>query len=105
MPVAETIAFKLVYIFTKPALVVGGWIATLILFFLKDKQHPTKELVYKCSASIIGIPATLTVDSYYDLNKWAACTLSVFLSFTMWKILEKAEKKIPDFLEDKVDKL
>jgi hypothetical protein len=105
MPIVETVAIKIITFLTKPALVVGGWLAGLILLFMKDKRHSRKELVYKCTSSVIAIPSTMGVDHFYNLDKWAACTVSVILSFTMWKILEKAEDRVPGLIDNQADKL
>lgn len=94
------IVYYLLSLLTKNVLVFGGWLATLFILITKEDKISREELKHRMAASIISVPFSMAVDSYYPLNKWSLCTLVIFSGYFMWYILRRFNKVIDRKMDD-----
>lgn len=94
----------LLSLLSKPLLVIGGWLVSLILLVSKNEKIPAKELIHRIVASFLSVPFSMAVDSYYTMNKWTLCFLVVFSGYFMWYILQKTPGIIDNRLDSLLDK-
>lgn len=103
MDITTSILFKALSPFQKLIFAAGGWIAGLVILIVKPEKLSGKILAYRSGASVISLPLTMMIDYKFVLDKWTVCGLALGLSYFGWLVLDIAEKKLPTYLEKKID--